>query len=226
MLELIDICFTRDNKKILDHINLSFNDNKFYVITGPNGSGKSTLAKIIMGIEKPDSGRILFNGEDITDLDITKRAKLGIGYTLQQPVNFKGIKVYDLLKYAVGLNISRDDALNLLKVVGITSSTYLDRELNNSLSGGELKRIEIASVLARKPLLGIFDEPEAGIDLWSFQSLAEIFKEIESSKRATTIVISHQERILSIANQIIILANGKVKNIGPAKEMLEEILNG
>ncbi len=226
MLELIDICFTRDNKKILDHINLSFNDNKFYVITGPNGSGKSTLAKIIMGIEKPDSGRILFNGEDITDLDITKRAKLGIGYTFQQPVNFKGIKVYDLLKYAVGLNISRDDALNLLKVVGITSSTYLDRELNNSLSGGELKRIEIASVLARKPLLGIFDEPEAGIDLWSFQSLAEIFKEIESSKRATTIVISHQERILSIANQIIILANGKVKNIGPAKEMLEEILNG
>ena len=226
MLELIDICFTRDNKKILDHINLSFNDNKFYVITGPNGSGKSTLAKIIMGIEKPDSGRILFNGEDITDLDINKRAKLGIGYTFQQPVNFKGIKVYDLLKYAVGLNISRDDALNLLKVVGITSSTYLDRELNNSLSGGELKRIEIASVLARKPLLGIFDEPEAGIDLWSFQSLAEIFKEIESSKRATTIVISHQERILSIANQIIILANGKVKNIGPAKEMLEEILNG
>ena len=226
MLELIDICFTRDNKKILDHINLSFNDNKFYVITGPNGSGKSTLAKIIMGIEKPDSGRILFNGEDITDLDITKRAKLGIGYTFQQPVNFKGIKVYDLLKYAVGLNISRDDAQNLLKVVGITSSTYLDRELNNSLSGGELKRIEIASVLARKPLLGIFDEPEAGIDLWSFQSLAEIFKEIESSKRATTIVISHQERILSIANQIIILANGKVKNIGPAKEMLEEILNG
>ena len=226
MLELIDICFTRDNKKILDHINLSFNDNKFYVITGPNGSGKSTLAKIIMGIEKPDSGRILFNGEDITDLDITKRAKLGIGYTFQQPVNFKGIKVYDLLKYAVGLNISRDDALNLLKVVGITSSTYLDRELNNSLSGGELKRIEIASVLARKPLLGIFDEPEAGIDLWSFQSLAEIFKEIESSKRATTIVISHQERILSIANQIIILSNGKVKNIGPAKEMLEEILNG
>ena len=226
MLELIDICFTRNNKKILDHINLSFNDNKFYVITGPNGSGKSTLAKIIMGIEKPDSGRILFNGEDITDLDITKRAKLGIGYTFQQPVNFKGIKVYDLLKYAVGLNISRDDALNLLKVVGITSSTYLDRELNNSLSGGELKRIEIASVLARKPLLGIFDEPEAGIDLWSFQSLAEIFKEIESSKRATTIVISHQERILSIANQIIILANGKVKNIGPAKEMLEEILNG
>ena len=225
MLELIDICFTRNNKKILDHVNLTFSDNKFYVITGPNGSGKSTLAKIIMGIEKPDSGRILFNGQDITSLDITNRAKLGIGYTFQQPVNFKGIKVLDLLKFAVGLNISKEDALNLLKSVGITSPEYLDREINNSLSGGELKRIEIASVLARKPLLGIFDEPEAGIDLWSFQSLAEIFKEIENNSQANTIVISHQERILKIANQIIILANGKVKKIGPAKEMLEEILN-
>lgn len=223
MLELKDICFERANKKILDHINLVLEKNKFYVITGPNGSGKSTLAKIIMGIEKPDSGQIIFEGKDITNLSVDERAKLGFGFAFQQPVHFKGITVFDLLKLAVGLEIQEEDALRLLKKVGITSKEYLKREINRSLSGGELKRIEIATVLARNPYIAIFDEPEAGIDLWSFQSLTEVFREIESTSNGITLVISHQERILNIADQIILLEKGQIKQIGDREEMVKTI---
>lgn len=223
MLELKDICFARDNKQILDHINLVLEKNKFYVITGPNGSGKSTLVKIMMGIEKPDSGQIIFDGKDITHLSVDERAKLGFGFAFQQPVLFKGITVFDLLKIAVGKDIHEEEALNLLKKVGIRTKDYLKREVNRSLSGGELKRIEIATVLARNPYVTIFDEPEAGIDLWSFQSLTEVFREIESTSNGITLVISHQERILNIADQIILLEKGKIKQIGNQKEMINII---
>lgn len=225
MLELKDICFGREHKKILDHINLILDQKKFYVITGPNGSGKSTLAKIIMGIEKPDSGQIIFNGKDITNLSVDERARLGIGFAFQQPVHFKGITVYDLLKLSVGFDISTEDAFQILNKVGITSRDYLKREVNRSLSGGELKRIEIATVLARNPLVTIFDEPEAGIDLWSFQSLTEVFREIESTSNGITLVISHQERILNIADEIILLENGKITKIGDRSEMIDTIFH-
>ena len=225
MLELKDICFEREHKKILDHINLILDQKKFYVITGPNGSGKSTLAKIIMGIEKPDSGQIIFNGKDITNLSVDERARLGIGFAFQQPVHFKGITVYDLLKLSVGFDISTEDAFQILNKVGITSRDYLKREVNRSLSGGELKRIEIATVLARNPLVTIFDEPEAGIDLWSFQSLTEVFREIESTSNGITLVISHRERILNIADEIILLENGKITKIGDRSEMIDTIFH-
>lgn len=225
MLELKDICFEREHKKILDHINLILDQKKFYVITGPNGSGKSTLAKIIMGIEKPDSGQIIFNEKDITNLSVDERARLGIGFAFQQPVHFKGITVYDLLKLSVGFDISTEDAFQILNKVGITSHDYLKREVNRSLSGGELKRIEIATVLARNPLVTIFDEPEAGIDLWSFQSLTEVFREIESTSNGITLVISHQERILNIADEIILLENGKITKIGDRSEMIDTIFH-
>ena len=225
MLELKDICFEREHKKILDHINLILDQKKFYVITGPNGSGKSTLAKIIMGIEKPDSGQIIFNGKDITNLSVDERARLGIGFAFQQPVHFKGITVYDLLKLSVGFDISTEDAFQILNKVGITSRDYLKREVNRSLSGGELKRIEIATVLARNPLVTIFDEPEAGIDLWSFQSLTEVFREIESTSNGITLVISHQERILNIADEIILLEKGKITKIGDRSEMIDTIFH-
>ena len=178
MLELKNICFTADGKTILDNINLKLDIKKFYVITGPNGSGKSTLAKIIMGIEKPDSGVIIFNGINITDKSITERAKLGIGFAFQSPALFKGITVYDLLNIAKGKKINKKEACSILSKVGLCASEYIEREVNNSLSGGELKRIEIASIIAKNPVLAMFDEPEAGIDLWSFQNLTEVFKEI------------------------------------------------
>ena len=199
MLELQNICFERDNKKILDNINLKIDSNQFIAITGPNGSGKSTMAKIIMGIEKPDSGKILFKGQDITDLKIEERAELGISFAFQQPVKFKGITVYDLLKLASKKNITKKEACEILSKVGLCAKEYVDREVNNSLSGGELKRIEIATVAVRKTKLTIFDEPEAGIDLWSFSNLTEIFENMRDLIKGTTIVISHQERILEIA---------------------------
>ena len=174
MLELIDIKFERDNKKILKGINLKVEDNKFLAITGPNGSGKSTLAKIIMGIEKPDSGRIIFNGKDITDMSIDERANEGISFAFQQPVKFKGITVFDLLKIASRGDMNRQRACSILSKVGLCSREYLEREVSSSLSGGELKRIEIASVIAKNSSLTVFDEPEAGIDLWSFSKLTEI----------------------------------------------------
>ena len=223
MLELKDICFERQGKKILDHINLVLEESKFYVITGPNGSGKSTLAKIIMGIEKPDAGKIIFNGEDITKKTIDERAKLGIGFAFQQPVQFKGITVYDLLKLATKKEISKHEACDILSKVGLCALEYVDREVNKSLSGGELKRIEIASVMARKPYLAIFDEPEAGIDLWSFQNLTEVFKEIQATSSKTTLVISHQERILNIADEIILMNSGTIQKIGQKEEVFDHI---
>ncbi len=225
MLELKNISFKRDNKIILNNINLTLDDNKFYCITGPNGSGKSTLAKIIMGLNTPDSGTILYNGKDITNLSVDERAKLGIGFAFQTPVTFKGLTVYDLLKIATGKAVEKKEACDILSKVGLCANEYIDRELNNSLSGGELKRIEIASVIARNPNISIFDEPEAGIDLWSFKYLTGIFKEIGLKKKGTTIVISHQERILSIADAIILLEAGQIKEVGCKDTMLASILS-
>ncbi len=224
MLELIDISFKRDNKQILDKINLKLDEEKFYVITGPNGSGKSSLAKIIMGIEKPDSGKIVFNNIDITNKSIDERAKLGIGFAFQQPVSFKGLTVYDLLKIAVNKELTKNNACDILSKVGLCALNYVDREVNSSLSGGELKRIEIATVMARNPKLAIFDEPEAGIDLWSFQNLTNVFKQIQEQSKGITLVISHQERILNIADQIILLEEGKIKKIGSKNIMMNLIL--
>lgn len=219
MLELIDICFARDHKKILDHVSLRLEREKFYAITGPNGSGKSTLAKIIMGIEKPDSGRILLDGVDITEKSIDERARLGFGFAFQQPVCFKGITVYDLLKIATGKEIDKKEACSILSKVGLCALDYIDREVNNSLSGGELKRIEIATVLAREPKLAIFDEPEAGIDLWSFRSLNRVFQQLGRSNSGITLVISHQERILNIADVIILMEEGHIAKMDTRENM-------
>ncbi len=197
MLELKNICFERDNKKILDNINLTIDTDKFVVITGPNGSGKSTLAKIIMGIEKPDSGRILLEGEDVTNLPINERAKLGMAFAFQQPIRFKGITVFDLLKLSAEKQINKTEACQILSKVGLCAKEYVDREINNSLSGGEIKRIEIASVAVRNSKFTIFDELEAGIDLWSFQSLIKVFEDMRKIVKGTTLIISHQERILT-----------------------------
>lgn len=219
MLELIDICFARDHKVILDHVSLRLEREKFYAITGPNGSGKSTLAKIIMGIEKPDSGRILLDGVDITEKSIDERARLGFGFAFQQPVCFKGITVYDLLKIATGKEINKTEACAILSKVGLCALDYIDREVNNSLSGGELKRIEIATVLAREPKLAIFDEPEAGIDLWSFRSLNRVFQQLGRSNSGITLVISHQERILNIADVIILMEEGHIAKMDTRENM-------
>ena len=219
MLELIDICFARDHKVILDHVSLRLEREKFYAITGPNGSGKSTLAKIIMGIEKPDSGRILLDGVDITEKSINERARLGFGFAFQQPVCFKGITVYDLLKIATGKEIDKKEACSILSKVGLCALDYIDREVNNSLSGGELKRIEIATVLAREPKLAIFDEPEAGIDLWSFRSLNRVFQQLGRSNSGITLVISHQERILNIADVIILMEEGHIAKMDTRENM-------
>lgn len=226
LLELKDICFTRDNRKILDHINLNIDVEKFVAITGPNGSGKSTLVKIIMGIEKPDSGRVIFDGKDITDMPINERAKLGMSFAFQQPVKFKGITVYDLLKIAAKKDINKAQACEVLSKVGLCAKEYVDREVNGSLSGGELKRIEIATVVLRGAKLTIFDEPEAGIDLWSFNNLIEIFEKLSEEIKGSTIIISHQERILKIADEIVLMKAGKIEKVGTSSDILEnEILN-
>lgn len=222
LLELKDICFTRDNKKILDNVSLNIDSQRFIAITGPNGSGKSTLAKIIMGIEKADSGKIILDGQDITDMPINERAKLGIGFAFQQPVKFKGLTVYDLLKIAANKNITRKEACECLAQVGLCAKEYVDREVNSSLSGGELKRIEIANIVLRQAKLTIFDEPEAGIDLWSFNNLIQVFESIRENIKGTTIVISHQERILKIADEVILMRNGQIEKITTADEILSE----
>ena len=224
MVVLKNISFKKDNKKILANINLKLEDEKFYCITGPNGSGKSTLAKIIMGIEMPTEGKIYLNGVDITDKSIDERANMGIGFAFQQPVRFKGITVFDLLKFATNKNITRKDACEYLSKVGLCALEYVDREINNSLSGGELKRIEIATIIARNPSVAIFDEPEAGIDLWSFQNLNSVFKELETNYKGVILVISHQERILDIADEIILLEQGHITKTGTSKEMLNSLL--
>lgn len=225
MLELKNICFERDNKKILNNINLRLENDKFYVITGPNGSGKSTLAKIIMGINKQDSGQVILDGKDISNLPINERAKLGIGFAFQQPVKFKGITVYDLIKLSAGKTITKKEACDILSRVGLCAKEYVDREVNASLSGGELKRIEIATVAVKNSKLTIFDEPEAGIDLWSFNNLIKIFENMMETTKGTTIIISHQERILNIADKIILLNNGEVEKIGESKELMGNILS-
>jgi len=224
MLELKDICFERDGRKILDNVNLKLEDDKFIVITGPNGSGKSTLAKIIMGIEKQDSGTILFNGKDISNWSIDKRAKNGISFAFQQPVKFKGITVYDLIKLSSEKDMNKAEACNVLAKVGLCAKEYVDREVNNSLSGGELKRIEIATVSVRNSKLTIFDEPEAGIDLWSFNNLIKVFEEIRKTTNGTTLIISHQERILNIADQLILMNSGKIENVGTKEELFDKVV--
>ena len=221
MLEVKNICFTRDNKKILDDVSLTIDTDKFIAITGPNGSGKSTLAKIIMGIEKPDSGKILLDGEDITDKTIDERAKLGIGFAFQQPVKFKGITVFDLIKLSSNSDINKTSACEILSKVGLCAKEYIDREVNGSLSGGELKRIEIATIAVRKTKLTIFDEPEAGIDLWSFNNLIKVFVDMRKAVKGSTLVISHQERILNIADEIILMNNGKIQEIGQDDSILK-----
>ena len=224
MLELKNICFTRDNKKILDNINVKIDDDKLIAITGPNGSGKSTICKIIMGIEKPDSGQVILNGEDITNLSIDERAKKQISFAFQQPVKFKGITVYDLMRISSGKELTKKEACEILSQVGLCAREYVDREVNSSLSGGELKRIEIATIMVRNPKLAIFDEPEAGIDLWSFQSLIQVFEKIQQTAKGSTIIISHQERILNIADKIILMKQGKIEKIGEKDEMLNSLL--
>lgn len=221
MLELQNIYFERDNRKILNDINLKIDTNKFIAITGPNGSGKSTLVKIIMGIEKPDSGKIIFQGKDITELSIEKRANLGMSFAFQQPVKFKGMTVFDLLRIASKKEITKKEACEILSQVGLCAREYVDREVNGSLSGGELKRIEIATVAIRQTKLTIFDEPEAGIDLWSFNNLIEIFENMREIVKGTTLIISHQERILEIADEIILMKNGKIEKIETSEEFLK-----
>lgn len=228
MLELQNVTYTvtenNIEKNIIDHMDLVIPDGKFVVITGPNGGGKSTLAKTIMGINHISSGRLLFDGEDITPKNITERARLGISFAFQQPVHFKGIKVIDLLRLATGKNISKDSACEYLSKVGLCAKEYINREVNNSLSGGELKRIEIATVLARGTKFSIFDEPEAGIDIWSFQNLIQVFENIRKTVQGTVLIISHQERILNIADEIVVIENGKVAKQGAKADILPELL--
>ena len=222
LLELKNICFERENRKILDNINLEIHLGKFIAITGPNGSGKSTLVKIIMGIEKPDSGEVLLDGKNITNLSIDERAKLGISFAFQQPVKFKGITVYDLLKIASKKEMTKIEACEILSKVGLCAKEYVDREVNGSLSGGELKRIEIATVALRGAKLTIFDEPEAGIDLWSFNNLIDVFVNMREIIKGTTLIISHQERILNIADEIILMKSGKIAEIGKSEDILSK----
>ncbi|HIX04799.1 MAG TPA: ATP-binding cassette domain-containing protein [Candidatus Fournierella pullicola] len=210
--------------EIIKDITLRLDTGRLVVVTGPNGGGKTTLAKLIAGIQTPSAGRILFDGQDITQLDVTARAKAGIAYAFQQPVRFKGLAVRDLLELAAGRTLSELELCDLLGKVGLCAQEYVDRELDASLSGGEIKRIEIASVLARGAKLSIFDEPEAGIDLWSFARLVETFEELRSKGTGTLLVISHQERILSIADEIVVVADGRVRQAGPAAEVLPTLL--
>lgn len=229
MLELKNISFgvseDGQDKEIIRDISLSIPDGKLVVITGPNGGGKSTLARLIAGIEKPDSGSILYNGEDITDKSITDRARMGIGFAFQQPVRFKGLQVLDLIRLATGKNISVADACTYLSKVGLCARDYIDREVNSSLSGGELKRIEIATVLAKAPKLAVFDEPEAGIDLWSFQNLIEVFEEMRKEiKDSSILIISHQERILNIADDVIVLKDGQLVTHGRKDDVLPDLI--
>ena len=224
MLELKHVGYeTDDDKEILHDVSLTVND-RFVAITGPNGGGKSTLAKIIAGIYQPTSGQILLDGVDITHMSITERANLGVSYAFQQPVRFKGLRVKDLLSLAAGKDTSVNEACSYLSEVGLCARDYIDREVNASLSGGELKRIEIAMVLARGTKLSIFDEPEAGIDLWSFQNLIRVFEKMYEQTKGNILIISHQERILNIADTIVVIKDGQVARIGSRAELLPALL--
>ena len=210
---------------IVDNIDLTIPDGKLVVITGPNGGGKTTMAKLIAGLETPDSGRILLDEQDITDYDVTRRARCGIGYAFQQPVRFKGLTVRDLLELAAGDTLGESALCDLLSKVGLCARDYVDREVDASLSGGEIKRIEIATVLARRTRLTVFDEPEAGIDLWSFAGLIDVFRDLRQSLNGSLLIISHQERILAIADEIVVVADGRVQDQGPRSQILPTLLS-
>ena len=225
MIELRDIGWTAPNgKEVLTRIDLVIPDDRLVAITGPNGSGKTTLARILMGLEIPSHGQIIFNGEDITSLDVTERAKLGISFAFQQPIRFKGITVRKMLETASGRSLNLQDCCKYLQKVGLCGKDYQDRDIDATLSGGEIKRIEIATVLARGAKLSIFDEPEAGIDLWSFQNLISTFDEMRCDLKGTLVIISHQERILRIADEIALISGGTVAEKGPGPEMVEKML--
>lgn len=226
MLELKNISYVVEGDKgIIKDLSLTIDDQKFIVITGPNGGGKSTLAKIIAGIVKPTSGKIILDGVDVTDKSITERANMGISFAFQQPVRFKGVTVRDLINLSAGKNLNTGEACQYLSEVGLCAKDYIDREVNASLSGGELKRIEIATVIARKTKLSLFDEPEAGIDLWSFKNLIDVFEKMHDEIKGSIIIISHQERILNIADEIIVIANGELADRGSREKILPMLLN-
>ncbi len=228
MLELknisFQVCDDSREKEILKDVSFQLRDNTFTAVTGPNGGGKSTLAKIIAGIEKPSSGRIYLDGEDITERNVTERARMGVSYAFQQPVRFKGVTVLDLLRLAVGEKISVLDACQYLSEVGLCARDYINREVNASLSGGEIKRIEIATVIARGTGVSVFDEPEAGIDLWSFQNLIRVFENMHDKMHGAILVISHQERILKTADEILVIAGGRVTGYGKRDDILPSLL--
>ncbi len=228
MLELKNVsCTVQDNEKnkeILKGVNLILPDNKFVVVTGPNGGGKSTLARVISGIQKINGGQIFLNGEDITDCSITERARKGISFAFQQPVRFKGIKVLDLIRLGAGKDMSAAGACEYLSKVGLCARDYIHRDVDGSLSGGELKRIEIAISLARSAPISIFDEPEAGIDLWSFKNLIQVFEDMKQELHGSILIISHQERILNIADEIVVIAGGEVKEQGKREDILPQLL--
>lgn len=219
-----DVKGDRGEKGIIKDLSMTLDDGKFVVITGPNGGGKSTLAKLIVGIERPTEGRIYFDGTDITDMSITDRANMGISFAFQQPVRFKGVQVLDLIRLAAKKNMSAAEACQYLSEVGLCAKDYINREVNASLSGGELKRIEIATVLARGTKLSVFDEPEAGIDLWSFQNLIQVFERMRKTIQGTILIISHQERILNIADEIVVIADGQIVKHGSREEILPGLL--
>ena len=229
MLELRNVSYSVEEnntqKEIIKNINVTINDG-FVAITGPNGGGTSTMAKLIAGIIKPTSGQILLDGVDITDVSITDRAKMGISFAFQQPVRFKGITVKDLITLAAGKKITVTEACKYLSEVGLCAKEYINREVNASLSGGELKRIEIAMIMARGTKVSVFDEPEAGIDLWSFKNLIQVFENMHAKMGGSIIIISHQERILNIADEIIVLANGEVSAQGKKDDVLPGLLYG
>ncbi len=230
MLEIRDLCYQVPAEGgelgILRHIDLTVEDHKFVVVTGPNGGGKTTLARAIMGLVKPTSGQILWDGHDLTSLDVTERARLGVSYGFQQPPRFKGLRVRDLLSLAAGRpDLRKDEACRYLTRVGLCANDYLEREVDVSLSGGEVKRIEIATVLAKDADLMIFDEPEAGIDLWSFARLTETFQELHARREKTILIISHQERIIRLADEIILIAGGRIQNRGAAPALYSQIMS-
>ena len=226
MIELQNICWTASaGKQVLNNINLKLHDNRLIAISGPNGGGKTTLARILMGLEMPTSGKIILDNKDITDWNVTERAKNGLSFGFQQPIHFKGITVRRLLTLSAGRPLTEKGIYNLLHKVGLCPQNYIDRDIDSTLSGGEIKRIEIASVLARDTKYVIFDEPEAGIDLWSFESLIDVFEEMRSERKRTLIVITHQERILKVADEIVVIADGSVLHKGPGPEVLGKMMS-